>query len=348
MRIYRRGDVFWCDWIAHDGQRHRKSLRTRIRREAEWNAHQLVQGCNPLRMDELLERWLRWKEQEGDPLKPRTLRFLRQASSRFVREFGDLPANDVPQARIDAYRVRRRAEAQPQTVNNDLDGLRNLFRFGLEAGLIQAAPHVKRIRVKARRVPKELSREQVRELLDAAAGDRLEPVIRLALFAGLRAEECIYTHWADVDLDNGWVHVTRKPDWSPKSASERSVPISDGLVAYLQRLRTRLRFHGPTDPVCQRDPTIGACWRRVWMGECVRRLFDGAGVELPVAAKHKLHLLRGTYATNCLRGGADLESLRVNLGHTDLKVTAAYLAATDESRRKSIQGLDALWGDDRD
>jgi site-specific recombinase XerD len=79
------------------------------------------------------------------------------------------------------------------------------------------------------------------------------------------------------------------------------------------------------------------------MGECVRRLFEQAGIRLPAGAKHKLHLLRGTYATNCLRGGADLESLRVNLGHSDLKVTAVYLAATDESRRQSIQGLDDLW-----
>jgi len=40
--------------------------------------------------------------------------------------------------------------------------------------------------------------------------------------------------------------------------------------------------------------------------------------------------------------GADLESLRVNLGHSDVKVTAMYLNATNESRRRAVAHLDRL------
>lgn len=47
----------------------------------------------------------------------------------------------------------------------------------------------------------------------------------------------------------------------------------------------------------------------------------------------------GTFATTVLRGGGDLESLREVLGHSVLSVTAGYLAATSESKRRAVQGV---------
>ena len=57
------------------------------------------------------------------------------------------------------------------------------------------------------------------------------------------------------------------------------------------------------------------------------------------ADSHSLHRLRGTFATMVLRGEGDLESLREVLGHSVLSVTAGYLAATSESKRRAVQGL---------
>jgi site-specific recombinase XerD len=68
-----------------------------------------------------------------------------------------------------------------------------------------------------------------------------------------------------------------------------------------------------------------------------RFMFKAAGVD--DGGPHTLHRLRGTFATTVLRGGGDLESLREVLGHSELSVTAGYLAATSESKRRAVQGV---------
>ncbi len=344
MGLVKRNGVYWADYRDARGRRIRKSLRTRDRVLARKSLEELEQQpAEQLPFKEFVRRWVQWKRYESDtPIKPRTAKFIQLAAKRFIAEFGDLDADDIPQDRVEAYKTRRRREVAPQTLNNDLDSFRNLLRFGLDQRLIGRAPRVNRIRVKSKRIPKELSREQLERLLDHVAGDRLEPIVRLALYAGLRAEETIYLQWGDVDLDHGLIHVTAKPGWSPKSSAERTVPIPQTFVEWLKTYRNHLSFHAPRDWLCQRDPTIGAQWERIWMGQCVKKLFEDAELQLPLGTRHKLHLLRGTYATTCLRGGADLESLRANLGHSDVKVTAMYLNATDESRRRAVSALDDL------
>ena len=152
----------------------------------------------------------------------------------------------------------------------------------------------------------------------------------IALYAGLRQQEIAWLTWEDVDLVEGWIHVRSKKTWSPKSlASERSVPIADELAAYLTN----------TPRTCRRwvAPLIQKRWQSQHLGAETRRLFKAAGVD--DGGPHTLHRLRGTFATTVLRGGGDLESLRQVLGHSALSVTAGYLEATSESKRRAVAGL---------
>jgi integrase len=79
---------------------------------------------------------------------------------------------------------------------------------------------------------------------------RLEVVIMLALYAGLRQQEIIWLTWEDVDLADGWLHFRSKPGWSPKSASsERSIPIAHRLAEFLaDSPRISRRWVAPGSP----------------------------------------------------------------------------------------------------
>ncbi len=134
-----------------------------------------------------------------------------------------------------------------------------------------------------------------------------------------------------MDLADGWLYVRSKQGWSPKSAtSERAVPIADELQTYLSTApRTCRRWVAPQSP--------GVQWCRRHLSAETRRLFRAAGVD--DGGPHTLHRLRGTFATTVLRGGGDLESLREVLGHSVLSVTAGYLSATSESKRRAVQGV---------
>jgi site-specific recombinase XerD len=137
---------------------------------------------------------------------------------------------------------------------------------------------------------------------------------------------------------NGWVHVTAKRGWSPKSNAERSIPISEEFAAWLKRHKERLAHSGPTDPVVPLTFQNDQRWDRRLLTRRLTDLFRAAGVEVP-GSRHRLHLIRGTFATLVLRNGGDLESLRDILGHSDLKTTAGYLAATAQSKRRAVAGL---------
>ncbi len=153
----------------------------------------------------------------------------------------------------------------------------------------------------------------------------------LALYSGLQQQEIAWLGWEVVDLEEGWLHVRSKKGWSPKSiTSERSIPIAKELADYLTNTpRTCRRWVAAQSPNKQ--------WCRRWLGAETRRLFQTAGVDDD--GPHTLHRLRGTFATTVLRGGGDLESLREVLGHSVLSVTAGYLSATSESKRRAVGGL---------
>ncbi len=162
-------------------------------------------------------------------------------------------------------------------------------------------------------------------------------VFRLSSCCGLRASEIVWLQWADVDLTNGWLHVRCKPHlgWGPKSDQDRAVPAHPRLVEFLKAWREEVP-DGPEDWVCPMAPRERFICRQSAL--VVRQLFAHARVAVPGAA-HKLHLLRGTFATRYLRNGGDLESLRDVLGHSDLATTAVYLQATAESKRRGLDGL---------
>ena len=136
--------------------------------------------------------------------------------------------------------------------------------------------------------------------------------------------------WKDVDLEEGWLHVRAKRGWSPKSSSsQRSIPLTDELANYLRQAPRLNRWVAPQNPRTK--------WDARNLGIQVLRLFRAAKVD--DGGRHKLHRLRGTFATQVLRSGGDLESLRDILGHADLSVTAGYLTATSESKRRAVGGV---------
>ncbi len=127
-------------------------------------------------------------------------------------------------------------------------------------------------------------------------------------------------------------HVRAKRGWSPKSATtERSIPIAQNLAEFLNDVP---RVSPQWVAAASRK---GDRWCRRHLGRESRLLFQACDVD--DGGRHTLHRLRGTFATSVLRSGGDLESLRDVLGHSNLSVTAGYLAATSESKRRAVQGV---------
>jgi integrase/recombinase XerD len=184
---------------------------------------------------------------------------------------------------------------------------------------------------RVRRLPRTLSVAEVERLIEAATGAgpramRDRALVELLYGAGLRVSEAVGLERAGVDLERRLVHAVGK------GAKERIVPIgreaAEALRRYLAHGRPHLeRRHRPELFLNAQ----GGALTRAGAFLILRRLAERAGLE---PARVHPHLLRHSFATHLLEGGADLRSVQELLGHADLATTELYTHVTDRRRRE--------------
>ena len=183
-----------------------------------------------------------------------------------------------------------------------------------------------------RRLPRTLSPGEAERLIEAAAGTtpralRDRALVELLYGAGLRVSEAVSLDRAGVDLDQRLVRTIGK------GGKERVVPVGrqavDALRRYLARGRPFLdRRHRPELFLNAQ----GGALTRAGAFLILRRLAAKAGLE---PERIHPHLLRHSFATHLLEGGADLRSVQEMLGHADLSTTELYTHVTDRRRRET-------------
>ncbi len=335
MGIYRRGQVYWASWVK-DQKRHRKSLGTSDRREAEALFERLTSEDSPpsLIFREILRLWLKYQTPR---CKPQSVELYKIVRKRFSLVWGDLHPDQITALLVEQFQENSlTAGLSPRTINHRLGMALSAIRWANDRGLIDTEPPKwKPLKVRVNHSRKYLTASELKKLLAKVREpqwERLTPFVMLALYCGCRCDEIRWLEWDDVDLEEGWIHIRPKRGlWSPKSSSsERSIPIAAELADYLTNTpRTCRRWVAPS--------LTNGQWDRRHLCTKTRQLFKAAGVD--DGGPHTLHRLRGTFATSVLRGGGDLESLRQVLGHSALSVTAGYLEATSESKRRAVGGL---------
>ncbi len=179
-----------------------------------------------------------------------------------------------------------------------------------------------------RKVPGTLNAQEIEALLTAPLGGdahalRDRAILELFYSSGLRVSELAGLLIQQVDLEAGFLRVFGK------GAKERVVPIggkaSAALGAYLTAARPHFvkRTTGSQLFLSERGTAISR--QMLWV--LVKKYARQAGITKPV----KPHLLRHSFATHLLGGGADLRAIQEMLGHTNISTTQIYTAV--EERR---------------
>jgi integrase/recombinase XerD len=185
-----------------------------------------------------------------------------------------------------------------------------------------------------RKLPETLTREEVGRIL-AAPGGRDAQALRdramLELFysSGLRVSELAGLSLQQVDLENGFVRVFGK------GSKERIVPLGRMATEALQTYLAAGRSHfvkkktGSAFFLSARGVAISR--KTIWV--LVKKYTKTAGVTKVV----KPHLLRHSFATHLLGGGADLRAIQEMLGHANISTTQIY-TAVEETRLTEHHG----------
>jgi integrase/recombinase XerD len=177
-----------------------------------------------------------------------------------------------------------------------------------------------------------LSAGEVERLIDAATGTaprtlRDRALVELLYGAGLRVSEAVGLDKAGVDLDDRLVRVTGK------GGKQRVVPLGRPAAEALRRYLARGRHHLDS----RHRPELflnakGGALTRAGAFLILRRLAAKAGLD---PTRIHPHLLRHSFATHLLEGGADLRSVQEMLGHADLSTTELYTHISDRRRRET-------------
>jgi integrase/recombinase XerD len=167
-----------------------------------------------------------------------------------------------------------------------------------------------------RRLPAILTVEEVARLIDSAR-NLLDRTMLMVLYStGMRNSEMRNLQVKDIDSKSMLIHIQHG-----KGGRDRYVPLSSKL---LETLREYWRWMKPK--TCLFPGTVHN-WRAdkpltpkvVW--DACKFAAKRAGIEKRVYA----HLLRHSYATHLLEGGADLRTIQLLLGHVKLEHTVIYL-----------------------
>lgn len=219
-------------------------------------------------------------------------------------------------------------EKSPRTQARVLASLRQFFLWQVGEGMRDDNPceNIKNPKTN-KPLPKTLSEDDITRLLDtpdltAILGLRDKAMLEVMYACGLRVSELVNLSLEEINLNAGWLQVTGKGD------KTRLIPLGEYALNALQSYLVR------------RHELISGKSGKVGGGECQAVFLTEQGGYMTrhnfwhLIKKYALladinsdispHTLRHAFATHLLNHGADLRSVQLLLGHSDLSTTQIY------------------------
>ena len=226
------------------------------------------------------------------------------------------------------------ARMSSRSIARHVTTIRNFYKFLMEQGVVASDPTALLAAPKHwHSLPKFLNKQQLNDLM--AAPDRRRPqglrdsaMLEFLYATGLRVSELCRVGVSDLERNMGFVRVVGKGN------KHRIVPVGkvalEAVEVYLGSGRPGLlkRRSSPYLFVTNR----GAAMTR----QAFWKLLAGYGKRAGIFHNLTPHVLRHTFATHLLEGGADLRSVQTMLGHSDISTTQIYTHVMRSRLRKTV------------
>jgi len=217
------------------------------------------------------------------------------------------------------------------SISRKLSAIRSFYRYLLREKLVAVSPVAATSSPKLdKRLPDFLTPEETVRLLEAPdlatpQGQRDRALMELLYASGLRVSELVSLDLGQINLNTGEIRV-----WG-KGAKERMVlmgkPATMALSAYLSYGRPRLLAKKNNALFVNRDG--GRLTER-----SIQRTLTKYSRIAGISKRVHPHMLRHTFATHLLDGGADLRVVQELLGHANLVSTQIYTHVTKSQAKK--------------
>jgi len=228
----------------------------------------------------------------------------------------------------------RKSGASIETVQRRISGISRFYDFLIMERLLKSNP-VGYISKPSKwdKLPVFLNFDEVEKLIDAPdvssnLGFRDKVIFETLYSTGMRISELVGLQVGDVDMHREIMKVTGK------GSKQRLVPMYGSLA---ERMRTYIDIRHNT-LVKERDDgwlflsRNGKKLNREYVWMLVKKYCERAGVKKNVSP----HTLRHSFPTHLLTNGADLRTIQIFLGHSDLSTTQRYTQVTDDKARNTL------------
>ena len=251
-----------------------------------------------------------------------------ESYARDLRDFGrylaDLPLELKSVERLHLVRYFqhvRNSGISARSVARALAAIRGMFRFLVAERHLDHDPteNLENPRIWTS-LPKSLQSSEVEALLAApdlatTLGLRDKAILELLYATGLRVSEVINVKLDDIVMDAGYLRTIGK------GSKERIVPFGDSardaILAWLERGRPEFD-RGVDARLFISNRGRGVSRQTVWLR--IEKYVREAGIQTHISP----HMLRHSFATHLLENGADLRSVQMMLGHSDISTTQIY------------------------
>jgi len=283
------------------------------------------------------------------------LRAQVQAFLDFCRIEKGLTANSIASYRQDLTRYAEFSTAAPESapvavrayldslyeaglssrsIRRHLTTLRNFYQYLLREGKIQSDP-VGAIPLPRQwqQIPRQLSLEQITKLIQAPDtsrpnGIRDRAMLELLYASGPRVSELCTIQLRDINLELGLLRL------AGKGRKQRLVPAGksalEAVRAYLETARGAL-LRGRSSVYLFVSARGGPLTRQAFW-----KSISQYGRKAGIGQRLTPHLLRHSFATHLMEGGADLRSVQTMLGHADISTTQIYTHVLRSRLRKTV------------
>ncbi|MBI4339213.1 MAG: tyrosine recombinase XerC [Chloroflexi bacterium] len=287
-------------------------------------------------MQKLLQDYVRYLRIERN-IAPLTVRNY----TTDIRDFLDfLKAKRVTTlAQVDRAVLRRYLGALQEqgvartSISRKLSALRSFYRYlfrenqvGSQPLQTLSAPRLEQ------RLPSFLSQEDVLQLIEAAdlstpLGLRDRALLELLYAAGFRVSEIVSLDLGSVNFGSREIRVWGKG--SKQRIALMGQPAARAVRDYLDRGRPKLTGHG------KEQALFLNCYGKRISQRLVQRMIISYARRAGLAGRVHPHMMRHTFATHLLDGGADLRAVQELLGHANLTSTQVYTHVTQRQMRRT-------------
>lgn len=273
------------------------------------------------------------------------LRFEKRSSAHTIRaytddlgqffayvseHYGEMTISEISPPIIRSWLAHFMEEGDvgPRSINRKISSLRSFYKFQLRGGLIRQSPMTTIVGPKTKKSAPEYVKQDDSKVLFSSIvfqddwEGRTERLILLIFYhTGMRLSELVNLKEKQVDAGNRAIKVLGKGN------KERIIPIGDGLAAEIRdyAVRKREELEKPDMDVL----LVGKKGKKLYP-RYVQRVVKKYLAQETSLTKKSPHVLRHTFATHMLNGGAPLNDVKEFLGHASLAATQIYTHNTIE------------------